>query len=313
MKKFIDLSKVRSKDNMKEEFLKEKLISQYGEELCEKIFDGFKVKRYTTFRVNTLKGDVESVVSHLQELGFELKSVPWYPVAFISLNKSEEDFYELEEYKEGKIYLQSLSSMLPVLVLGVNPEETVLDMTAAPGSKTTQMAMEGKNLCRITACEKNAARFERLKYNTQKQGVKCCTVLKEDARNLDSFFRFDKILLDAPCSGTGTIVYENIEKNSMLTHDSMARISETQKKLLCKALSLLNPNETMVYSTCSILEEENEGVILYALNHCNCEVVPITLDGVPLLPTKINGTLCVLPNEFYEGFFVAKLKKKSSV
>ncbi len=298
---------------MKEEFLKEKLISQYGEEFCKKIFDGFKVKRYTTFRVNTLKGDVNSIVSHLQELGFELESVSWYLVAFVSLNKGEEDFYELEEYKDGMIYLQSLSSMLPVLFLEVNPDETILDMTAAPGSKTTQMAMEGKNLCRITACEKNTARFERLKYNTQKQGVKCCTVLKEDARNLDSFFRFDKILLDAPCSGTGTLTYEEIEKSSMLTNKSITKITETQKNLLCKALSLLKPNETMVYSTCSILEEENESVIQYALNHCNCEVVPLTLQDVPLLPTKIKGTLCVLPSDYYEGFFVAKLKKKSSV
>ncbi len=299
--------------SMKEEFLKEKLISQYGEDLCQKIFDGFKGKRYTTFRVNTLKGDVKSVLKHLKELGFQLESVSWYPVAFIALNKKEKDFYDLEEYKEGMIYLQSLSSMLPVLFLGVNQEETVLDMTAAPGSKTTQMAMEAKNLCRITACEKNTARFERLKHNIEKQGVKCCTVLKEDARNLDSFFRFDKILLDAPCSGTGTLTYKNMETSSMLTNDSIAKISETQKKLLCKALTLLNPNETMVYSTCSILEEENESVIEYALKNLDCEVVPLSLEGVPLLPTKINGTLCVLPNEFYEGFFVAKLKKKSSV
>ena len=298
---------------MKEEFLKEKLKSQYGEELCKEIFDGFKSKRYTTFRVNTLKGDVETVVSHLQELGFKLKSVSWYPVAFVALNKSEEDFYELEEYKNGMIYLQSLSSMLPVLFLGVNPDETVLDMTAAPGSKTTQMAMEAKNLCYITACEKNATRFERLKYNIQKQGVKCCTVLKEDARNLDSFFRFDKILLDAPCSGTGTLTYEKIENSSMLTKENIEKISETQKKLLCKALALLKPNETMVYSTCSILEEENESVIQYAINNCHCEVVSLTLEDVPLLPTKISGTLCVLPSDYYEGFFVAKLKKTSSV
>ena len=298
--------------DMKEEFLKEKLQNQYGEQLCKKIFEGFQKKRYTTFRINTLKGNVEDILNHFKKLEFQLESVPWYPFAFIARNKTEEDFYVLEEYQEGLIYLQSLSSMLPVLFLNVKKDETVLDMTSAPGSKTTQIAMEAKNLCRITACEKNSVRFERLKYNIEKQGVKCCTILKEDARNLDSFFRFDKILLDAPCSGTGTIIYENMEQNPMLTKEKIFKMSETQKQLLCKALSLLKPNQSMIYSTCSILEDENERVIEYALKHCDCEIVPIFLTGVDLLPTKIKGTLCVLPNEFYEGFFVAKLRKKSS-
>ena len=118
----------------------------------------------------------------------------------------------MDIYKNGKIYLQSLSSMLPPIVLNPMPKNDILDMTAAPGGKTTQIAALSNNEANITACEINKIRAERLRYNLDKQGASSVFVMLEDARNIDNFFSFDQILLDSPCSGSGTI---NINENNL--------------------------------------------------------------------------------------------------
>lgn len=135
----------------------------------------------------------------------------------------------------------------------------------------------------------------------------------QDARNIDNFFSFDKILLDAPCSGSGTINLQEEKSYKNFTKELIQKSVTTQKELLNKALNILKPGKEMIYSTCSILSCENEQVIQTILNNGKAEIVPISFEGkeeLPLLPTKIDGTLCVCPNEFYEGFFIAKIRKK---
>lgn len=135
----------------------------------------------------------------------------------------------------------------------------------------------------------------------------------QDARNIDNFFSFDKILLDAPCSGSGTINLQEEKSYKNFTKELIQKSVTTQKELLNKALNILKPGKEMIYSTCSILSCENEQVIQTVLDNGKAEIVPISFEGkeeLPLLPTKIDGTLCVCPNEFYEGFFIAKIKKK---
>lgn len=179
-------------------------------------------------------------------------------------------------------------------------------MAAAPGGKTTEIAAISQNKAFITACEKNKIRAERLKFNLQKQGVGSVNVMLEDARRLSDFFAFDKILLDAPCSGSGTMsVFDNGFNMNLID-----RSSKTQIELLKKALKILKPGGEVVYSTCSILKQENEEVLKKILQNNNAEIVPIELvNDIPLLPTSINGTLCICPTDLYEGFFVAKIRK----
>ena len=211
-------------------------------------------------------------------------------------------------YENGEIYMQSLSSMLPPIVLEPREKENILDMTAAPGGKTTQMSAMTDNKAYITACEKNKIRAERLKYNLQKQGAKMVNVMQEDARKLSDYFSFDKILLDAPCSGSGT---ENV-LNAKFTEELIERSVKTQEELLKKALKILKPGGEMVYSTCSILKQENENLLKKFLKKSKIEIMPINLtDEIPMLPTTLKGTVCVCPTEIYEGFFVAKIKKLS--
>lgn len=289
------------------QFLKEMLVNQYGQETTEKIIKGY-VKKVVTIRINTIKTSKQEIIDKLKNAQIEFDEIEYNNNALIIRNKNEEDLRKLDVYENGEIYMQSLSSMLPPIVLEPREKENILDMTAAPGGKTTQMSAMTDNKAYITACEKNKIRAERLKYNLQKQGAKMVNVMQEDARKLSDYFSFDKILLDAPCSGSGT---ENV-LNAKFTEELIERSVKTQEELLKKALKILKPGGEMVYSTCSILKQENEDLLKKFLKKSKIEIMPINLtDEIPMLPTTLKGTVCVCPTEIYEGFFVAKIKKLS--
>ncbi|MGN1134068.1 MAG: RsmB/NOP family class I SAM-dependent RNA methyltransferase, partial [Oscillospiraceae bacterium] len=289
-------------------FLKDMLTNQYNSDSCDKILQGYTAERFTTLRVNTIKSNAHEVKKYLESNGIIFREVPWYENALIIENSRENTVRELEIYNQGKIYLQSLSSMIPPLVLEPKAGECILDMAAAPGGKTTEIAALSDNKAQITACEKNKIRAERLKYNIEKQGAHAF-VMVSDARKLDDFFSFDKILLDAPCSGSGTICLFDEKLDKRISAELVERSAKTQQAMLNKAVKLLKPGHELVYSTCSVLEQENENIIRNALSKGNVELVPVerNFEGIPLLPTKLEGTLCVCPNELYEGFFIAKL------
>lgn len=288
------------------QFFLEMLITQYGEGLTREILEGYEKQRNVTLRVNTIKTNKEKIENKLREAKIEAEDVKWFEDGLIIKNVREDAIKNLDIYENGEIYLQSLSSMLPPIILEPKQGENILDMAAAPGGKTTQIAALTQNKAFITACEKNKIRAERLKYNLQKQSAGCVNVMQEDARKLSDFFSFDKILLDAPCSGSGTESVFSAEFSKELIN----RISKTQEELLRKALKILKHGGEMVYSTCSILAQENEEILKKVMKSSSAEIVPITpLDDIPLLPSTLKGTLCIKPTELYEGFFVAKIKK----
>lgn len=291
-------------------FLIEKLNKQYGEEITSKILNGYSQNRVVSLRVNTIKATSQEICNELLRNNIEFEKVSFCDDALVIKNTNEEKIKELDIYKNGSIYLQSLSSMLPPIILEPKENEDILDMTAAPGGKTTQIAALTNNKAHITACEMNNIRIEKLKYNVEKQGATSVSILKEDSRRLNDYFAFDKILLDAPCSGSGTIELENEKTYNGFTEKLLEKTTQSQLTLLKKALKILKPGHEMVYSTCSILQEENEDIISKAIKGTKVEVIPIEIQGdIPKLPCKIEGTLCVAPTKYYEGFFVAKLKK----
>ena len=295
------------------QFLIDELNNQYGEEICKRILDGYNEKRVVSLRVNTLKASSQVLVEELKKNNIEYEKVAWSDVALVIKNATEEEIQKLSIYEKGKIYLQSLSSMLPPVIMGPKENTDILDMTAAPGGKTTQIAAIANNNANITACEMNNIRIEKLKYNIEKQGASVA-VLQADSRNLSDYFAFDQILLDAPCSGSGTIDLNNERTYKNFTEKLVEKSTKSQITLLKKALKILKPGNEMIYSTCSILAKENEDILNKALKGVNAEIVPIeleTLEEVPLLPTKLPGTLCVCPNKYYEGFFVAKIRKNN--
>ena len=280
-------------------FLINKLESQYGEAITQEIFKGYEQKRKVTLRVNTLKNDLKNVEEILISNNINYTKSIFWENALIIKNADEEKIRNLSIYNNGEIYFQSLSSMLPPIILNPKENEDILDMTAAPGGKTTEMAAISNNRAHITACEMNKIRFERLKYN-----------IENKVQNVS----FEKILLDAPCSGSGTINLNDKNLIKYFTEELIKKSIKSQKALINKAIKILKRGGELIYSTCSILQEENEDIISEVLkNNNNLELIKIEIKGlekIPKLPTKLDEAVCLMPTEEYEGFFVAKIRKR---
>ena len=289
-------------------YLKQQLETRYGPEKTEESEAGMMMRR-TSLRVNRLKSSREEAEAAFLAAGIPWEHVSWFPDAYLLPHAMEPALQQLPIYAAGGIYLQSLSSMLPPILLGANPGEDVLDMAAAPGGKTTEIASltDGKAL--ITACERNAVRAERLRANLLRQGATKVTVMQTDARDLPDFFSFDRVLLDAPCSGSGTWLpgSKGRFEEALLKHTAAL-----QDSLLKKALSLVRPGGIVVYSTCSIFPQENEEIVSRALKRGGCVLIPVEEErfaDIPRLPCLLPQALLVSPTEEYEGFFAAILQR----
>lgn len=309
----------RVKNKLPIDFITE-LNDTFNERISDKILSGMIENRYTTMRVNTLKYDINSLKKNLEDNKIEFKSVPWYEDALIILNANENILQSLDLYKNGYIYLQSLSSMIPPLVLEPKENEKILDLTAAPGSKTTQIAALMKNKGYILANELDKIRCEKLKYNINLQGVKICEVINNKGEELgDNYInQFDKVLLDTPCSGEGRFLIEDKKTYENWSTSEVDKLVKLQKELFTSAYKALKPEGILVYSTCTLNKNENEGVLNWAINKYNLEIEKINMD----IKNSLNGitkgynkqlknAIRVLPNKEQEGFFVAKIIKKA--
>ena len=307
--------------------LKRKLPSDFVDELYEqytpitvdKILTGMLGERNTTLRVNTIKYNIQELMKYLREKNIKFERVSWYNDALIIKNANEKEIQKLDIYEKGYIYLQSLSSMIPPLVLNPKPGEKVLDLTAAPGSKTTQMAAMMKNDGYILANELDKIRCERLQYNVEKQGANIVEVINNRGEKVGEEYQeqFDKVLLDAPCSGEGRFLGNNVGTYRNWSKRTVRELAKLQKKLFKSAYTALKPNGMMVYSTCTLNKDENENVLQWAIENFNVKLLDINIDFKEKmqgfndgLDGSINKAIRILPSKNMEGFFVAKLKKK---
>ena len=289
------------------EFLKQQIKNDYNEETLRLFEHALNTTRPLTIRINTLKTSVDYIFSYLKDNNIDYETVSWSNTALIIKNKQEEDLEKLDIYEKGYIYFQSLSSQLPPIFVNPKENENILDMTAAPGGKTTELQALANNQALITAVEKNQIRSERLEYNINKLGAKKINIIRKDARFLDDYFTFDKILLDAPCSGSGTLTNETLNDFS---EELVTRSSNTQKQLITKAFNLLKKDGILTYSTCSILKCENDEVVKYLLdNNPNAEIIHLNYQDLPTIKNDIPGTVTLYPNDLYEGFYIAQIKK----
>lgn len=213
-----------------------------------------------SIRVNTLKIEVNELKKRLEKKGFELEPIEWVPYGF-KVVKTHQNLGSLHEFLQGYYYLQSVASMLPAIVLDPKPEELIIDMCAAPGSKSTQLALIMKNKGKLILIERNKKRIPALEINLRRMGITNSVVLNMDAINLDRLdIKADKILLDAPCTGEGLIRQDHSRKKSKNLKD-IEKMASIQKKLLLAGLKALKPGGKLLYSTCSIGPEENELVV----------------------------------------------------
>ena len=306
------------KSRLPEKFI-ENLYDMFSPGTVDNILRGIAEKRYTTLRVNNLKYNIQDLMRYFKDINIKFERVLWYKDALVIKNATEKDIQKLEIYKEGKIYLQSLPSMVPPLVLNPKEGEKVLDLTAAPGGKTTQMAsiMNGKGY--ILANELDKLRCERLKYNVEMQGANIVEVINERGEKLGEKYQeqFDKVLLDAPCSGEGRFTIYNVQSYKQWSEKTVNELVKVQKKLFKSAYEALKPGGTLVYSTCTLNRQENENIIEWALDNFEIKQEEVKLEVKQMMPAfntdsnkEISKAKRILPSKEMEGFFVAKFIKK---
>lgn len=295
---------------------------------------GFNItSRKTTFRVNTLRTTDERVVNELESLWAKVTKIDILENGYILEGIENKDIMKLDVIQKGWIYLQQISSQIPVQFMDLQEWDKVLDITAAPGSKTSQIAAKLKNTGEIIANEINAIRIEKLKFTLDKQNVKNTKVLKSDARNLwknikavfevPAEWYFNRILLDGPCSSEGIINAHKEKSFAGWSETMFKRHYRLNKQILEEAIPMLKTGGTFIFSTCTIAPEENESIVHFIMcNYPELELQETTLDykyarpgmtsfGKSIFKPEMTKTLRVLPSEETEGFFVAKFTKKS--
>ena len=231
-----------------------------------------------SIRINTLNCSVAEVKKSIESKGWILNQIPWCPGGFWISHPERKDVGNLLEHHLGKIYVQEAASMIPPLVLNPKEGDILLDMAAAPGSKTTQIGMMMKNKGLIIANDYKGQRLQSLGINIQRSGLTNTIITLMDGNRFHGF-NFDKILLDAPCSGTGTI-RKSLKTITIWNPGMITKLAKQQKKLIANAFRNLKPGGEMVYSTCSLEPEENEGVVSYLLTEYPAEIVPVKLPGL---------------------------------
>lgn len=296
----------------------ENIYELYDPLKVDQILQGMMNPRNTTIRVNTIKYNIQDLIRYFKEKNIKFERVLWYRDALIIKNATEKELQKLEIYEKGYIYLQSLSSMVPPLVLNPKKGEKVLDLTAAPGSKTTQMAALMENEGYILANELDKIRSERLQYNVKSQGAEIVEVINGRGEKIGNSYTeyFDKVLLDTPCSGEGRFLLGKPMTYKDWSLKKVNQLAKIQKKLFESAYNATKKNGIMVYSTCTINKEENEYILDWAINTFNIKLLDINLDIKEAikgdntgLNNAIDKAIKILPSKNMEGFFVAKIMK----
>jgi 16S rRNA (cytosine1407-C5)-methyltransferase len=274
-----------------------------------------------SLRVNTLKISVADFLVLVKDYDWRLEPIPWCPEGFWIEREDEAlRLGSAAEHLSGLFYIQEASSMLPVSALftGRETPRRVLDVAAAPGSKTTQIAAVMGNQGGIVANEYSASRVKVLHANISRCGVKNTALTHFDGRVFGAALpeSFDAILLDAPCSGEG-VVRKDPDTMSNWSPESVASIAQTQAELIDSAFHALAPGGVMVYSTCTLNAQENQQVVnqLLATYGDAVSVEPLgDLFPQAQLALTPEGFLHVFPQIYdSEGFFVARLRKNHSV
>ena len=317
----------------------EKLDATYTKKELEVIEKGFKTeKRKPSFRINTLKANEEKTIGSLKEAGIKVEKIDFLENAYRLSEWREKDLWDTGAFKAGYIYMQGLSSMIPALMFDMEEVDwstKILDMTAAPWSKTSQLSALLKNVWQVIACDNNQIRVDKLNFTIKRQGCTNVWVVKTDARKLPKTLEktfwstskeyFDKILFDAPCSAEWRMNLNNEKSYAFWNKDIPKRNYKLQRDIIKANIWMLAVWGEFVYSTCTLAPEENEGIVHFILSlFPEMEIVDITeneifknLESKKWIKTfwksiykEADKSIRILPTSEYEGFFVAKFIKK---
>lgn len=317
----------------------DRLDKIYSKEDQEIIFNWYNlIERKPSFRVNIIKTTEEKILKELEIKWLKIKKIDFIPNCYVLENWNEKDLWDLDIFKEWKIYMQQITSQIPVNFLDLKEWNKVLDITAAPWSKTSQIASILKNTWKVIAVDNNQIRVDKLIYTLKRQWIKNVEIIKTDARNIqvelwkisykewywvdDIYEQFDNILFDAPCSAEWRINL-NIEKTYAFWKTEIIKKNyKLQKQIFEKIIPLLKRGWTLIYSTCTLAPEENEAIChLILSNYPELEIQNISLNYKYIrnwikkfekqcFRNEVTKSIRIIPSEETEWFYIAKFIKK---
>jgi|Deesub1362A_J573_1020465.scaffolds.fasta_scaffold02873_3 NOL1/NOP2/sun family putative RNA methylase len=296
------------------------MLSQFLEQRYSRLFPGLTEEMLTralpqALRVNTLRITEDELVARLEERGFVLEKIPWVKYGYF-IREAPFSPGATPEYLLGYYYLQDPASMYACEALEPRANELVLDAAAAPGGKTTYIAQLMRNQGCVVAIEVNRQRVKALRASVTRMGVENTIIIRMDTRDVAKLgLSFDRVLLDAPCTGTGTAH----KAREALTKDEkdLEVLLPLQRALINAVYEVLRPGGVLVYSTCSLLPEENELLVQEVLENRDARLLKIKHGspalrkpyGMPL-DKQIKKARRFYPWEHHsQGFFVAKIQK----
>jgi 16S rRNA (cytosine967-C5)-methyltransferase len=279
-------------------------LDRYGFDHTQKLCQINNTKPVLTIRSNTLKNTVDALQEHLSKEGIDAEIILQHP-QMLAISQPE-SLFQTKAFQNGRFFVQGVGAASVTDLLCPREEEIILDMCSAPGGKTTSMAEKMKDTGTIIAVDLYPARLKTVSQNAQRLQITNIRALAGDANHLPTTHRFDRILLDAPCSTLGILNHHP----DMRWHRQMQDIhslSCQQQTLLTRAATYLKPNGILVYSTCTLEPEENENIIeTFLSNHPQFQLDPAQNH----LPFIKGDYLRLLPHEYtYDGVFAARLKK----
>ena len=305
----------------------ERLRAVVPPEYLAETLASFSAPQATGFRINTLRADAAEVILSLEAEGVQPQAVDGLPDGFWVPASYRAALLASTAYDDDRVYVQNLASQIPAVILDPQPGERVLDLCAAPGSKTRQLACLMHDEGEIAAVEAVRGRFFKLRANLESQGT---TIVRTFHRDGATVWRhrpehFDRVLVDAPCSTEGRFRTDEPETFAYWSGRKVKEMARKQKKLLFSAIQSLRPGGTLVYSTCTFAPEENEVVLERLLRTFDgkVEAVPVVLPPSGRVQPALaswNGKSLerarearrLLPTETMEAFFVARLVKHAS-
>ncbi|CAB49545.1 tRNA (cytosine(49)-C(5))-methyltransferase [Pyrococcus abyssi] len=306
----------------KEEFKKinKKLVERYSKLDDSEEFWAYLYKPLRpSIRINTLKGNLKEIKALLEEK-FELEPIPWTKGEGFYIKSYDVNYGQLIEYSLGLIIPQEASSMIPPVVLDPKPSEVILDMAAAPGSKTTQMAQYMENEGCIIANDAKRDRANILIANLTRAGVLIAKVTVKDGAYFARYENtFDRVLLDAPCSSVG-MIRKNFKFARTWSIGKVYYHSRLQKRLILAAYKSLKPGGVLVYSTCTVDPLENEEVVDFLLQKTDAKLEKVKLPLKTSEPViewegrkysdEVRKTIRIHPQDNdTEAFYIAKIRK----
>tara|TARA_B100001250_G_scaffold375251_1_gene362677 strand:- start:218 stop:1144 length:927 start_codon:yes stop_codon:yes gene_type:complete len=270
-----------------------------------------------SFRINSLKGDSEKILSNLRKYDETIESTDWYSNGFTT---KLENLGSSIEHFTGQIYIQELTSMMPALVTpDINEFKRIIDCCAAPGSKTTQIAEMMQNKGEIIANDSKHSRLKSLRGNLDRLGITNTTVTLRDFRSFPNT-EADIYLVDAPCSSEGTIRKKNTIRRNLKEND-YNRFSRTQKGILERVCEMAKKGDQIIYSTCTFAPEENEEVVNAILQKHSVKLKKVDIKNLTIgkgithwrgetYDKEIQKCGRIWPHHNdTDGFFIARIEK----